>query len=418
MATMDHKTLRGKVSNVLAKILFMLPLAFIIFSPFGGTSVIAAFPLENVPAEIGFPPAGRDVVDPFEVEGWKQVETYWHELEEELGEFLPAWSIQDIWSRDGERFIPGLGELFTGLLRYLMREVLANIKLMGQLLLLAVAAALLKSLQGAFGSHEVARLTETVVFFVLLGIALGSFSLALKIGMEAIDSMVNFMLALLPVLLTLMASLGHISSAALFHPLIIVAVNVMASLVRNVIFPLILFATILYLLNHFSPDFKVNRLASLFKDASIWGVGLMLTIFVGITGVQGVAGSIGDAVSLRTAKFMTGAFIPVVGRAMSDAVETVLGYSLLLKNSVTLAGMIILALIIVFPLLKLLALVIIFKFAGAIVQPLGENSLADALDTMGSCLTLVFAAVATVALAFFIGITIIIGASNAVVMLR
>ncbi len=415
---MEHKTERGKINKVLKLILFLFPLTFILLTPLGGTRVIAALPGENVPVQAGVPPAGRELGDPYEVEGWNQVEAYWHQLEQELGDFLPAWSIRDIWRSDGERFMPGLGELFNGLVRYLLREVLANIKLMGQLLLLAVAAALLKSLQGSFGSQEVARLTEAVVFFVLLGIALGSFSLALNIGREAIESMVNFMLALLPVLLTLMASMGHVTSAALFHPLIIVAVNVMASLVRNVFFPLILFATILYLLNHFSPDFKINRLANLLKDASIWGIGLMLTIFVGITGVQGVAGGIGDAVSLRTAKFMTGAFIPVVGRAMSDAVETVLGYSMLLKNSATLAGMIILALIIVFPLLKLLALIFVFKFVGAIVQPLGENSLAEALDTMGSCLALIFAAVATVALSFFIGITIIIGASNAVVMLR
>jgi hypothetical protein len=37
---------------------------------------------------------------------------------------------------------------------------------------------------------------------------------------------------------------------------------------------------------------------------------------------------------------------------------------------------------------------------------------------MGNCLVLVFAAVATVSLAFFIGIAIIVGASNAAVMLR
>jgi hypothetical protein len=37
---------------------------------------------------------------------------------------------------------------------------------------------------------------------------------------------------------------------------------------------------------------------------------------------------------------------------------------------------------------------------------------------MGNCLSLVFAAVATVALSFFIGIAIILGVSNAAVMLR
>lgn len=398
-------------STVLLLILLMIILP-------GWTRVAAAF--EDNPAAVGQgePAATKDLNDPNQVEGWKDVEEYWHELERELGDYLPSWSIQDIWHRDGERFVPGLGELLSGLLRFLVKEILINIKLMGQLLLLAVTAALLKSLQGAFGSREVARLTESVVFFVLLGVALGSFSVALKIGRDAVDSMADFMFALLPVLFTLMASLGHITSVAFFHPVIIVSVNLMASLMRNVFFPLIFFATILYLINHFSPELKINRLASLIKDAGIWGIGLMLTIFIGITGIQGVAGSVGDAVSLRTAKFMTGTFIPVVGKAMADAVETVLGYSLLLKNSATLAGLVILTLIIIFPLIKLLALVLIFKFTGAIIQPLGESSLADALDTMGSCLTLVFAAVATVALAFFIGITIIISASNAVVMLR
>ena len=335
-----------------------------------------------------------------------------------MKDYLPSWSIQNVWWREDGQPFPNLGELFAGLMRYLLKEVLINVKIMGQLLLLAVAASLLKSLQGAFGSQEVARLTELVLFFVLLGIAMGSFSLALTIGRETVDTMVNIMLALLPVLIILMASLGHVASAALFHPLIIVSVNLIANLVRNVFLHMTFFATILYLLDHFSPEFRINRLASFLKDLSVWRIGLMLTVFVGITGVQGVAAGVGDAVSLRTAKFLTGTFVPVVGKAMADAVETVLGYSLLLKNSATLIGLIILALAVIFPLLKILALAIVFKFAGALIQPLGESSLAAALDTMGSCLILVFAAVATVGFAFFIGITIIIAISIGIVMLR
>ena len=48
-----------------------------------------------------------------------------------------------------------------------------------------------------------------------------------------------------------------------------------------------------------------------------------MTIFVGILTVQGVAGTVADAVGLRTAKYMTSAFVPVVGKVLSDAVETV-----------------------------------------------------------------------------------------------
>ena len=352
------------------------------------------------------------------LDGWEQVESYWRELETEVKEFLPAWDIRDTWQKDGSGIIPSAGEILKGLCRFLFREVTLNFVLLGQLIVLAVAAAVLKSLQGAFGSEEVARLTEAVVFFILLGLALKSFAIALEIGRNTVDSMVNFMLALLPVLITLMASMGHLTSAALFHPFIIFSVNLMASIVRNVLFPLIFFATMLYLVNHFSPHLKINRLADLFKEISAWGLGLMLTLFVGLSAIQGVAGSTGDALALRTAKYMTGTFIPVVGRMLADAVETVLGYSLLLKNSATIISLVMLFLIIAFPLLKLLSLVIIYKISGALVQPLGETILGDSLHTMGNCLVMVFAAVATVALAFFIGITIIVGAGNATIMLR
>lgn len=350
--------------------------------------------------------------------GWEQVERYWDEVEEEMKEFLPSWSLRDIWDGKKDNILPSLGEIAGGLTRYFFSEILANIHLLGQLILLAVAASLLKNLQGAFGSEEVAALTEVIIFFVLLGIAMGSFTLAAETGRNAVEKMADFMLALVPTLMTLMASLGHITSVSLFHPLIIFAVNLIASLIRNVIFPIIFFATILYLVNYFSPHFKISRLADIFKDICVWSLGLMLTLFVGLTAVQGVAGSIGDALTLRTAKYMTGAFIPVVGKMLADSVETVLGYSLLIKNSATIAGLVMLAMLIVFPLLKLLALMIIYKLSGALVQPLGETALGEALQTMGNCLVLIFSAVATVALAFFIGIAIIVGASNATVMLR
>ena len=128
------------------------------------------------------------------LEGWEQVEDYWHELETEVGEFLPAWDIKDVWKRDEDGIAPGASEILKGLFRYLFREVMSNFGLLGHLILLAVAAALLKSLQGAFGSEEVARLTEAVAFYSA-GTALKSFSVALEIGRSTVDSMVNFMLA-------------------------------------------------------------------------------------------------------------------------------------------------------------------------------------------------------------------------------
>ncbi|RQD76957.1 MAG: hypothetical protein D5R97_03350 [Candidatus Syntrophonatronum acetioxidans] len=154
------------------------------------------------------------------------------------------------------------------------------------------------------------------------------------------------------------------------------------------------------------------------RDASLFVITFCLTIFVGVLGISGVAGSVSDGITLRTAKFLTGTFVPVVGRLVADAVDAVVGASLLLKNGLVLTGVLILFLITVFPLIKIAAMIFIYKLSSALIQPLGETAICDCLNTMGNCLLLIFAAVTAVCLMFFIVVIIIMGAGNVAVMLR
>lgn len=349
-----------------------------------------------------------------------EIEEFWAELQRETGEYLPDFQWRDVfqWFRPGEGSGLSLSEVFGKLWRFLWHEILLNLNLLGKLLFLAVVAALLKNLEKAFANESIASLTQAIVYLALIVIAMQSFAVAVGLGRRTVDSLVEFVLALIPLLLTLLASLGSLASAAIFKPIIIFAVNFFAALIRDMVFPLIYLTTILSLANHISPRVTVGRLADFFKNISVWAMGLSLTIFTGLMAIHGVASSVGDAVTIRTAKFMTGAFLPVVGGMLVDAVETVASATLILKNSVHVAGVVILFYLVVFPLLKILALVFIYKLAAAIIQPLGETSLCDSLNTMGNCLALVFAAVAVVSLIFYLAITIIAGAGNTSFMLR
>ena len=240
---------------------------------------------------------------------------YWGELEEEARRYMPELSPEGLMERvrSGERlFDPA--ELFSGIGRFFFGEVLLNFKLMGQLLLLAVAASFLKNLESAFERRQVATLTRSIVFLVLLGICLFSFKAVLQLAGKTIDNMVDFSLASLPALTALLAAQGSVVSSALFHPLIVFGINFFGTFISRVIFPLIFFSAVLGLVDHFSPHFKVSRLSDLFKELSTWALGISMTVFVGILTVQGAAGTVADAVSLRTAKYMTGALSPWWGK--------------------------------------------------------------------------------------------------------
>ncbi len=309
-------------------------------------------------------------------------------------------------------------QFFSNIGRTLFREVLANMKLMGQLLVLVVIASLLKIFQDAFVSKGIASLSSAIVYLLLVIIALDSFTIVAKIGSQAITTMVDFMHALLPTLFTLLISIGAVGSATLFQPLIFLIVSTIGSVIKTIVFPLISLAVALSVVSSFTKEFRLSRLGSFIKEIGITLLGLSFVIFFGVILIQGVGVSVADGLSLRTAKYLTGAFVPIVGGMFADALELVVGCSLLIQNGIGLIGMLVIFITVAFPIIKILVVVWIYKFVSAIIQPIGEQVIVDCLNNLGSALMLVFISVTTVAIMFFIVITITIGIANMSVMLR
>src|SRR5690606_16982810 len=113
-----------------------------------------------------------------------------------------------------------------------------------------------------------------------------------------------------------------------------------------------------------------------------------------------------------------GNFIPVVGRMFTDAADTVITASLLLKNTIGIAGVAILLIMAIFPALKILIIAFIFKFAAALLQPLGGGPVISCLDVISKSVIYIFVALGIVSIMFFLSITVIIAAGNITVMVR
>ncbi|MDF2634498.1 MAG: stage sporulation protein [Pelosinus sp.] len=297
-------------------------------------------------------------------------------------------------------------------------EVKANIHLMGKLLFLAVLCAVLKNLQNSFEQSSISLLTYNVCFIFMSSIALTAFYNALKLASQTVEYMVGFMESLLPLLISLLAGVGALTSASLFTPLMLFVISSMSVIVKDVVLPLLFLTAALECLNYLSDTYRLSNLAGVLKQLGMIILGFSMVIFIGIITIQGAAGSVADGLALRTAKFATATFVPVVGKMFADTVELVMGASLLLKNAVGIFGVIAVFMICVFPVVKLLSLIFVIKISGALVQPLGDEKMAKCLDAMGNNLLLVFGAVLTVALMFFLAITMIIAAGSAAMMLR
>lgn len=349
----------------------------------------------------------------------RELETFLQEVDQEVQSYLPEISFtQMIESFKKGDLDLSPHQIMDGIIRYFFREITANLSLLGKLLIIAVICCVLQNLQAAFEGGTIARLAYFVCFLAIITIALGSFKVAVAAGLGSIDKMVTFMKLLLPVLLVLLTAMGGLTSVTLLQPSLLVFLSFMSAFTQGIIFPLIYLNAVLVIVNNLSERYKVSRLSSLVKQLTKVGIGLVLTLFIGVITVEGVAGAVVDGVTLRTAKFMTGTFVPVAGSMFADALDAVIGGSLLLKNAVGLTGVLVLGAIILFPVLKILAVAIIYRLAAALLQPLGDSLIADTLEDLAGSLFLAFAAVLSVAIMFFLTITIIVGMANFTVMLR
>lgn len=347
-----------------------------------------------------------------------ELKSYWEEVMNKYGGFLPEsqkGSLYDFIKGD-KKF--SFKQWIQGIIKFAFHEFFVNGKLLGSLIMLTIFSMLLQSMQNAFEQSAISKVAYSIVFMVLVIIALNSFHVAINYTNEAIGTMISFVLALIPLLLALIASSGGVVSAAFFHPVILFLMNTSGLFIQYVILPLLFLAALLSIVSTMSEQHKVSQLSQLLRNWSIGLLGLFLTVFLGVISVQGASAAVTDGVAIRTAKFVTGNFIPVIGRVFTDATDTVISASVLLKNTVGIAGVAILLIIAAFPAIKILMIAFTYKFAAAILQPLGGGPVISCLDIISKSVIYVFAALGIVSLMFFLSITVIVAAGNLTMMMR
>lgn len=304
------------------------------------------------------------------------------------------------------------------ILKFLFKEIIGNSKLLIELLFIGIMCSILQNIQNSFDSYGVSKIAYYVCFLLMITIIIKSFALTMNIAKGAIDSMVQFTNALMPALLTLLAAVGGFTSAAMLDPVLVFVIKIISDIIRDFIIPLTMLVVVLNIVDSMSENIKVTRLAELIKQINYWTLGIIMTIFVGFITVRSSASSTIDQVTLKTTKYALDNFVPVVGKCMSDAISTVAGYTAILKDAVSVAGLFILLIISIFPLLKILIIALIYKFVGAVMEPVVDKKVVACLGAVGNSLVIMFAAVLSAAVMLFIMVTMVAQTGKLVMMVR
>ncbi len=300
-----------------------------------------------------------------------------------------------------------LGEALGG-------DLLREGRILGLLLVLTVAGAVLSRLSDAFAGREVAEVANLVVLAALVGVAVSSFRVAVGAVSGMIDAVVHLMEATIPAVLVLMAGSGAIASAGMMRPLLIMTVNMVALAAKGFVLPLVLLAVVVEVLAAWLPRYRLAQLANLLKQMAIFSLGGLLSLFLAVCAMENIAGRMADGLALRTSKFLANAFLPVVGKMFSDAMDVVLRSSGLLLGAVGMTVGLALIVIVLFPVLKVLAMLLMFRLGAAGAEPLGVEGVTRTLTVMANGLGLLVSVAAAVGLMFFLVVTVVVASASGV----
>ena len=303
-------------------------------------------------------------------------------------------------------------KLVQAITNYALREVISSLKLMASLLVICIVCALLSNLQKAFSNENLSDVAYFACFAMLIVIISKSFLIGVDLAKVTINSLTDFMAALMPVLMMLIVSVGGITEAAVMDPLVMGTINICARVYVDIIIPIILMSFVLQFVNNISDDFKITKLTKLMNQLALWMQGGIMTIFIGIITIRGMTTKTIDEVAVKTAKYAVDNFIPIVGKSLSDAISTVAGYSILLKNAISGLGLVLIIGIVLFPIIKLFLMAMLFKFTAACVEPISDKKLVNSINSAGDALILIMSCVISVSVMFFIMLAIVASAGK------
>ena len=348
----------------------------------------------------------------------KELELVLEDLIRENEEYFPKMNFKEyILSIIGGEVNLDIENMLKGIIRAFINEIYNNLSLIIQILVVTIACSILMNLQSSFEKDNIAQLGQYACYIILSMMIINSFVMAIDLAKVTVVRMVNFMEVLVPILLALLTAVSGIGTRFLFNPVIIGAVNVIGNMIKTLVFPLIFFTFIVGIISNISQRTQFSKLSQLLRQIVVVLLGVSFTIFIAIITIYGIGSNV-DGITIRTAKYAVDNFIPIIGKFLSDAVETVVGGSAILKNGLGMVGLIVLFLIILFPAIQIFVLIFVYKLIAALVQPIVADNILACLDGVSKDLTMVLVGIISAATMFFITITVIVEAGNAALMFR
>ena len=102
----------------------------------------------------------------------------------------------------------------------------------------------------------------------------------------------------------------------MLQPIILFIITFIGSFINTILIPVALISVTLNIISNVSDKVQIDKLSKYINTTVIWILGIVLTIFVGVSSLEGSITNGVDALIVKTTKAAVSNFIPIVGKIL------------------------------------------------------------------------------------------------------
>lgn len=298
---------------------------------------------------------------------------------------------------------------FSAIVSLVFNKIIEFLPIAFTIIAIGILANLIGNLKSTNNSHDIIHFVCFSVIVLMLFVVLKDI---LNVTSTSIGFLLDQMQVIFPILITLLSTIGSVSTIGVFNPLIAILTTIVSIVFEKVLYPIFIVIFIFTILNSLTDTIKLDKFTKFLSSSFKWIIGIVFTLFTAFLSIQGISAGKFDSVSIKATKFAVKSYIPIIGGYISDGMDFLVLGSVLIKNSIGLIGVFIVFVTIISPVISIVMIKLSLQFCASILEMTGSTKISNFLSGCASVIILPIVIILGIAFMYVITICLIMCTAN------
>ena len=336
------------------------------------------------------------------------------EFEESLPDYIKVILPSELFDGDYSSLLNGeIGyrTFIDATIDFLLADLPKVLSQISVILALIIVSSIFNTLASSFDSDS---LKSSYGLCSSLCISLTVFTMVsslLESAVSYMNTLCTVMNSFAPILTVMHIMSGNISSATLGNASMIMFISLIENILLAVLTPIVCVCMCFSLIKAVSNNIDIGGISKFVRSSFVTLTVFTMMIFTFVFSFQNVLTQSADSLSIKTARFAVGSFIPIVGSSISEALRTVSSSVSLVKNSCGVIAVICIVLLSLPIVVSFYLHKLSFDICSSLASVIGCNKESTVISDASGICSFLLALVSCTAVFFILSIAIFIKTS-------